>query len=102
MNEGASVPLPAGARAADGQAVVFGVRPEHLSLVAGKEGLPAVVVVVEPTGADTQVFAKFAGAELTAIFRERHDFKPGESIRLMPDHQRTHLFDAETGKSLKT
>jgi len=60
------------------------------------------VVVVEPTGADTQVFAKFGGAELTAVFRERHDFRPGEAIRLVPDHERTHLFDAESGKSLRT
>jgi len=46
------------------------------------------------------VFAKFAGTELTAVFRERHDFRAGETIRLVPDHSRTHVFDAETGKSL--
>jgi multiple sugar transport system ATP-binding protein len=102
MGEGVSVPMPRGARATDGQAVIFGVRPEHLSLASNGDGLPASVVVVEPTGADTQVFAKFSGTELTAVFRERHDFKPGETIRLVPDHERTHLFDAESGKSLRT
>jgi multiple sugar transport system ATP-binding protein len=102
MGEGVSVPLPARARGADGQKVIFGARPEHLSLAAGNEGLPAQVIVVEPTGADTLVFAKFAGHELTAVFRERHDFKPGAVIRLLPDHERTHLFDAESGMSLKT
>jgi multiple sugar transport system ATP-binding protein len=35
------------------------------------------------------------------VFRERHDFRSGESIRLVPDQERTHLFDAETGKSLR-
>jgi multiple sugar transport system ATP-binding protein len=101
MADGVSVPLPQNATARDGQKVVFGVRPEHLSMGEGQAGLPATVVVVEPTGADTQVFAKFAGTELTAVFRERHDFRPGETIRLVPDHQRTHLFDAESGKSLR-
>jgi len=94
--------MPRGARGSDGQEVIFGARPEHLSLASDGAGLPASVVVVEPTGADTQVFAKFSGTELTAVFRERHDFKPGETIRLVPDHERTHLFDAQSGKSLRT
>ena len=100
VGEGASVEVPRNAKLQDGQKVIYGTRPEHLSLGAEGQGLPASVVVVEPTGADTQVFAKFAGTELTAVFRERHDFKAGESIRLVPDLVRTHVFDAETGKSL--
>jgi multiple sugar transport system ATP-binding protein len=100
LGEGVTVDAPARARISDGQKVIFGARPEHLSLASGGAGLPAKVVVVEPTGADTQVFAKFAATELTAVFRERHDFKAGEAIRLAPDNARTHVFDAETGKSL--
>ena len=99
LGEGVSMPAPRNVAGNEGQRVIFGTRPEHLSLGSGG-GLPATVVVVEPTGADTQVFAKFNGTDLTAVFRERHDFKPGETIRLQPDHQRTHVFDVETGKSL--
>jgi multiple sugar transport system ATP-binding protein len=99
FGDGVTLPAPLGANAKDGQPVLYGLRPEHCAL--GSDGLPVDVVVVEPTGADTQVFAKFGGADLTAVFRERHDFKPGETIRLVPDHERTHLFDAESGKSLK-
>jgi multiple sugar transport system ATP-binding protein len=101
MGEHARVPLPAGVKVADGQQVVFGTRPENLSLGSAGQGLPAEVVVVEPTGADTQVFAKFNGTEITAVFRERHEFRAGEAIRLVPDHARTHVFDAATGKSLR-
>src|SRR5689334_19626148 len=100
LGEGVSMPAPRNVAGNEGQRVIFGARPEHLSLASAGAGLPASVVVVEPTGADTQVFAKFAGTEITAVFRERHDFKPGETIRLLPDHQRTHVFDVETGKSL--
>jgi multiple sugar transport system ATP-binding protein len=57
--------------------------------------------VVEPTGADTQVFAKVGGSEINAVFRERHDFRAGEAIRLMPDFARAHVFDATSGKSLR-
>ena len=101
MSDGASVPMPRDAKGEDGQPVVLGTRPEHLTLVAGDDGLGATVVVVEPTGADTQVFAKVGGTDVTAVFRERHDFRSGETIRLAPDHERTHLFDAESGKSLR-
>jgi multiple sugar transport system ATP-binding protein len=94
------LPVPLRSAAVEGQRVILGTRPENLTLGSGGEGLGAAVVVVEPTGADTQVFAKVGDIELTAVFRERHDFRPGEAIRLVPDPERTHLFDAESGKSL--
>ncbi|MEO7742629.1 MAG: sn-glycerol-3-phosphate ABC transporter ATP-binding protein UgpC [Usitatibacter sp.] len=98
---GVSLPAPRDAKGDDGQAVVFGTRPEHLSLAPEGQGMPAQVVVVEPTGADTQVFAKMQGIEMTAVVRERHEFHAGEAIRLLPDHERSHLFDAATGESLR-
>jgi len=98
---GASLQAPPGVGGVDGQRVVFGTRPEHLSLAPEGSGLAASVVVVEPTGADTQVFAKYGDTELTAVFRERHDFSSGAPLRLLPDHGHTHLFDAESGKSLR-
>ncbi len=58
------------------------------------------MVVVEPTGADTQVFSKIAGVEVTTVFRERHEFKPGSTIRLRPVASRAHLFDAANGNRL--
>jgi multiple sugar transport system ATP-binding protein len=101
LHGGVTVPAPRDVQGADGQRIVFGMRPEHLDLASDGSGLTATVVVVEPTGADTQVFAKIGGTDVTAVFRERHDFRAGDSIRLVPDHERTHLFDAESGKSLR-
>ncbi|NBO13287.1 MAG: sn-glycerol-3-phosphate ABC transporter ATP-binding protein UgpC [Betaproteobacteria bacterium] len=100
LEGGAKLPMPTNARARDGQKVVYGTRPEHIELAAGNEGIATEVVVVEPTGADTQVFTKIAGVEVTSVFRERHDFKPGASIRLKPDPVRAHLFDASTSMRL--
>jgi len=97
---GIALPLPPNAAGDEGQRVVYGTRPEHLALASGSEGAPAQVVVVEPTGADTQVFAKVGDVEVTAVFRERHDFKAGDAIRLVPDTPRAHVFDAVTGMSL--
>jgi multiple sugar transport system ATP-binding protein len=94
--------VPKGSGGTDGQRIVYGVRPEHLSLgpAGSADALAARVVVVEPTGMDTQVFAKFGEVELTAVFRERHEFVAGAQVVLAPDHARTHLFDAESGRSL--
>ena len=74
-------------------------RPEHLQLV-NTGGIPAVVVVMEPTGMDTFVACRNGSVELSAVFRERHDFASGSTIHFQPDLQRAHLFDAETGKVL--
>ena len=101
MPGGLSLPLPPGAAGEEGQKVILGTRPEHLTLVEEGEGLAATVVVVEPTGADTQVFSKIGGSDVTAVFRERHEFRAGDVVRLLPDRGRAHLFDAESGKSLR-
>jgi multiple sugar transport system ATP-binding protein len=84
----------------DGQRVVYGVRPEHLRLGTGPEGIRTGVVVVEPTGANTEVYSRFCNADLISVFRERHEFAPNDAIELIPDHEHTHLFDAESGKAM--
>jgi multiple sugar transport system ATP-binding protein len=100
LSDGVLLPMPTNTNGADGQKVIFGTRPEHVELVSGNDGVPAEVVVVEPTGADTQVFSKIAGVEVTTVFRERYDFQPGSTIRLRPDPARAHLFDAANGARL--
>ena len=100
LADGKQLPMPLHARATEGQSVVYGIRPEHLDIAAADEGLATEVVVVEPTGADTQVFTKIAGVEVTSVFRERHTFSSGSTIRLKPDASCAHLFDANSGKAL--
>ncbi|RVD52170.1 TOBE domain-containing protein, partial [Mesorhizobium sp. M8A.F.Ca.ET.023.02.2.1] len=82
----------------EGRAVVYGVRPEHLKI--HPDGVPAKISVVEPTGSETLVFLRFGDGEMVALFRERHDFKPGDTLKLRPRLDHIHLFDAETGKRL--
>ncbi len=79
--------------------VKLGVRPEHLILA--EDGLPMEVKVVEPTGSETMVFLKFEGQDVTAVFRERHAFKSGETIHLQPDPAHVHFFDAQSGERLR-
>ena len=99
MNDGTLIDAPLSSGGVDGQSVVYGTRPEHLMLTS-EGGIQADVVVMEPTGMDTFVACRHGGADLSAVFRERHDFPPGSTIRLQPDLQRAHLFDAGTGQVL--
>jgi len=100
---GARLPVPrtAGGAGGDGQRVIYGVRPEHLSIAAEGRGLKTQVVVVEPTGANTEVHTQFDNTEVIAVFRERHELMPGDAVYLEPDIARAHLFDAESGKVLR-
>jgi len=98
FRDGAALGLPTGARADDGQTVLYGIRPEHCSLAA--EGLPAEVIVVEPTGADTQLYCRANGQQVTATIRDRTDCRPGDRVMLTPDFARAHLFDAASGARL--
>ena len=82
----------------DGRPAVFGVRPEHFALA--DDGAEAEVQVVEPTGSELQVVAKLGGSDIIAVFRERHQFKPGDKIRLKPDPRLVHLFDEQSGKRM--
>jgi multiple sugar transport system ATP-binding protein len=107
LNGKASFDAPAGVKfslstapaGSNGRPTIYGVRPEHFSL--SDDGVDAVVQVVEPTGSELQVVAKVGENEIIAVFRERHQLKPGDKIRLKPDPRLIHLFDEATGKRLE-
>jgi multiple sugar transport system ATP-binding protein len=96
VSGGIAFPLPRRANLEANRPVLVGVRPEHLAV--SPDGLPAEVIVVEPTGADTQIYCKLGGVEIAAVVRERHAFRPGETVRLAP--QLTYLFDPASGARL--
>ncbi len=95
---GVQLPLKMVPGGADGRPCVYGIRPEHLTLAGGD--FRAEISVVEPTGSETQVFAKLGGQQIVGVFRERISAQPGDNLSLSPILDAVHLFDAETGKRL--
>ncbi len=91
-------PAPASARGADGQAVKYGIRPEHLQL--GRDGVPAEVVVVEPMGHETELLVKINDIDLIVVMHGRSAHAPGERIFLAPQAANAHLFDAASGRRI--
>jgi multiple sugar transport system ATP-binding protein len=84
----------------DGREVLYGIRPEHLALVEPASGMPGDVVVVEPTGADTQVVCRVGGHDVIAVLRDRVACRAGDRVGLRPDAGRAHVFDAGSGARL--
>jgi multiple sugar transport system ATP-binding protein len=95
---GIRLPLTTVPSGNDGRPAIYGIRPEHF--VIADDGAEAEVQVVEPTGSELQIAARIGGDDVIAVFRERHDFKPGDKIRLKPDPRLVHLFDAPSGQRL--
>jgi multiple sugar transport system ATP-binding protein len=96
---GVTLPLMSAPRGVDGRPCIYGVRPEHLTL--GGDDVKAEVSVIEPTGSETQVFAKIGGQKIVGVFRERVSAKPGDSLAMTPDLRAIHLFDAQSGARLE-
>ncbi len=67
----------------DGRPVIYGVRPEHIGL--GAEGLAVKVAVVEPTGAETQLFARAGEDTIDALLRDRVGVRAGEAVNFVID-----------------
>jgi multiple sugar transport system ATP-binding protein len=96
IDGGVSLPLASAPAGSDGRPAIYGIRPEHL-VPSGTDGMPAQVSVLEPTGHETQVFAKVGTQRIVAVFRQRLSAKPGETLPMMPEAGLAHLFDEKTG-----
>ena len=95
---GTALPVARSIDAAKDKALIYGLRPEHVRLEAN--GIPVTVVVTEPTGSETQVIVRLDQSDLTLMFHERIDVRPGETLHLAIDKSAVHLFDKETGVRL--
>ncbi|MDH3236844.1 MAG: sn-glycerol-3-phosphate ABC transporter ATP-binding protein UgpC [Alphaproteobacteria bacterium] len=95
---GTTLPIATAPAASDGYPVICGIRPENVGIA--DDGAPAEVVIVEQTGAETQVMFKLYNIDFFAVFRERMTARPGETIRIKPDPGSVHLFDPESGQRL--
>ncbi|MBK6387396.1 MAG: sn-glycerol-3-phosphate ABC transporter ATP-binding protein UgpC [Rhodoferax sp.] len=84
----------------DGQAVHYGIRPGDIDIVAPGKGISARVVVVEPTGAETELVLAVGEATFTVVIHGRTLAKPDDIVGLQIDTAKVHLFDEGSGKRL--
>ena len=94
---GARWPLPAGV-GREGQDVHYGIRPTDL--VLADTGIAAEVVVVEPTGAETELLLRVGGQDIILVMHGRTDARPGSTVQLTLDGAKAHVFDRAGGARL--
>ncbi|MDQ1833089.1 ABC transporter ATP-binding protein [Massilia scottii] len=87
------------AGAAAGQALVLGIRPEHIR-IADDGALEGTVALVEPMGNHQIVWIASAGQQLSAIVNDTRVFALGEAVRFAVDAARVSLFDKATEQRL--
>ena len=89
--------------AAPGQPIRTGLRPEHLALSdagSADAGLDVRILVVEPTGSETQVVVGLGEDKVTCLIRDRVHLSANQPARLSCDPAHIHLFDQKSGRHL--
>ncbi|MFN3525319.1 MAG: ABC transporter ATP-binding protein [Paracoccus sp. (in: a-proteobacteria)] len=98
-DSGLALPLPPHATGlAEGHSVTYGIRPEHIAV--GDRGVPVKVVVTEPTGSETQIFARAGDDLIDAVVKDRLRAAPGSAIGFVIDPTKVHLFDRQSERRL--
>jgi multiple sugar transport system ATP-binding protein len=92
--DGAHWPMGQTAGVKDGQSVHYGIRPTDIAL--SNQGVEAKVVVVEPTGAETELLVQVGQSQLTVVLHGRTAVQPGDTVHLSVDTDKVHLFDGQS------
>jgi len=79
----------------------LGIRPEHVSLTAGSRpnAYCGEIRYIEDYGNKLGIYFSLNGEEVVSIC-DSIPARPGETVSFVPDANRLHLFDRETGRSL--
>ncbi len=100
-SQGHQWPVGAIAQAQDGQAVHYGVRPGDFTLSSTGNGIPAKVIVVEPTGAETELLLEVGQERVIVVMHGRTQVQPDDLVHLEIAAGKTHVFDDTSGARLE-
>ncbi|MEV8467951.1 sn-glycerol-3-phosphate ABC transporter ATP-binding protein UgpC [Fluviibacterium sp. DFM31] len=87
-----------GTQLKNGHDIIAGFRPEDLRLA--DTGIPAKIVVIEPTGAETEMVLRTPDGTVTLTTRDRIPHAPGDQVHLSIVPGKMHCFDAATEVAL--
>ncbi|TWO73081.1 sn-glycerol-3-phosphate ABC transporter ATP-binding protein UgpC [Caenimonas sedimenti] len=98
--QGHEWPAAPQSRGQEGQAVQYGFRPTDVALATDGQGIPAKVVVVEPTGAETELLLRVGEADIVVVLHGRTEVQPDDTVHLRVSPAKTHVFDTAGGGRL--
>jgi multiple sugar transport system ATP-binding protein len=99
--EGFRWPVGPLAQGSDGQAVHYGIRPSDIGISSAASDLSAKVVVVEPTGAETELVLQAGATQLIVVIHGRTQAQPDDLLHLDIDGANAHVFDGASGLRLQ-
>jgi len=83
-----------------GAPITLGVRPQHVSIGSGADGIAAKIKLVEALGSETILHTDVAGQKILVVAQGQHNLTPGADIRLSLSSAPLHLFN-EKGRRLE-
>jgi multiple sugar transport system ATP-binding protein len=104
--EGDAIPLdgyPLCTSLADGREIIFGIRPEHVSLANHDTGGPVIeaeTLFIEPMGADTLGWFQYGSQRISARLPPQRARALSGNVRLALDIDQVSLFDPTTERRL--
>ncbi|HEY8445537.1 MAG TPA: ABC transporter ATP-binding protein [Thermomicrobiales bacterium] len=103
FSDSAALPLPEAAFG-DGVEVVVGIRPQDIQVVSQTRPgtLPATVFAFEPLQELSRLTVAMPGVETRLVIQAppTSSYSPGESVGLLVNYARLHIFDARTGERM--
>ena len=95
------LPLPAETALETGRKLVYGLRPQHIKVLADhseadSDTIEAQLMLSETTGTETQFSFDFGGRKLIVANQGRFNIPLNTKCLLKIDAQRTHFFDQES------
>ena len=95
--QGKHWPVGAIGQGSEGQAVHYGIRPGDLTISTNGNGIAAKVIVVEPTGAETELLLQVGDEKLIVVMHGRTSVKPDDFVMLEIAAGKAHVFDGASG-----
>ncbi len=94
--ESQQLPLPTGLNLEPGRELIYGIRPLDIKHDQGS-ALSGSLDFIENTGAESHVHFMFGGNRMRLVKHERLSLNPGETVNFLPDLEKVHLFDKQSG-----
>ena len=106
MTQKAASRKPWGQPTAEGDAArhpnkhFLGDPPSAPGRTTAPDGIPGKVIVIEPTGAETELLVDVGGQSITLVMHGRTSARPDDTVHLVVDTDKAHVFDSGSGQRL--
>ncbi len=82
-----------------GTEIVYGIRPQHITLAT--DGVPGRISLVEPTGEDQELVVDMGGEDISVVVHGGRLLSAGQDVKLSIEIDKVLLFDRATGERIR-